>query len=278
MSKTPSSSTLEERLDRMQREIAGHQRRLVSRTRFTGFLAAIVLVALACYFYYGYKMVGELTEPKTLVAQAEQMISTNLPEVRKSLQDEIIRSAPEWAARLSEEVQNSLPDARKQLEDFIVARMDEILESTATMTEEQFRGFLKDNHDLLERGFADLSASPQMAEQTVNEITTALDKQLAGRMQADASQLFDTLLEMNKKISKLHLNKNLNQEQALERRILMLTRRLQLETVEPPGSERSAATLPKKPPLSDVTPVANETSSGDSDEKGSEDGSAEPPQ
>jgi hypothetical protein len=274
MSKTSSSSTLEERLDRMQRELASHQRRLVGRTRFAGFLAAVVLVALSVYFYIGYSGFGEVTQPKNLVALAESQIDDNLPTVRRTVQDYIINESPGWASDLSQQIQASLPTAREELENYIVAQMDVMLEST----EEQFRGFLKDNHDLLEKGFADLSASPQMAEQTVVEITNALDKKLAGRMQADANQLFDTLLEMNKKISKLNLNKNLNQEQALERRILMLTRRLQLESVEPPGSERSAASPPKKPILTDVTPIANESSNGSSDGNEDENGSAEPPQ
>jgi hypothetical protein len=258
---------MEDRLDRMQRELAAHQRRLVGRTRFAGFLAVVVLVALSFYFYIGYSGFGEVTQPKNLVALAEMHIDQSLPELRRSVQDYIIKESPGWAAEVSSRIQESIPIAREGLEDYIVDQMDTILEQTATMTEEQFRGFLKDKHDVLEQGFTDLSASPQMAEQTVNEITNGLDKQLGRRMQEEAGQLFDTIGQMNKKIATLHANKGLNQEQMLERRILMLTRRLQLQNVEPAGSEHPAAkssgTSRRIDTSAEITPVVNASTDGD---------------
>jgi hypothetical protein len=232
MSKSSSSSSLEDRLDTVQRELAAQQRKLVGRTRFTGFVAAIVLVALSGYFYYGYTQLNELTEPAKLVALAENTIVDNLAPARKVLEDEIKSGAPGWAEQLSREVQESLPQARAELEQYIVEQMEMMIDATGALTEEQLRGFFKDNHDILERGIQDLSSSPDMAEQTMQELITALDKQLSKQMHDEALELFATLSLMSEKLARLKGGQGLNAEQQLERQVLMLTRRMQAQTVE----------------------------------------------
>ena len=271
MSKSAPSSSLEDRLDGMQRELAAHQRRLVGRTRFTGFLAAIVLVALAVYFYIGYTGFGEVTEPKTLVALVEVQLDDNLPAVRKTLQDFIIKESPGWAAQISGEVQTSLPEARKQLENYIVEQMDTMLDATNDMTEEHFRGYLKKNRPLLEQGFQELAASPDMAEQTMKDLIASLDKQLSQDMQVHAVDLFETLTTMKRKLVKLKVNKGLNQEQQLERHVLELTRRLQLENVEPGTLEQPAASSPRpRTGVAAEPPPPTDEPAGDGTEPGTE--------
>ncbi|HVC98419.1 MAG TPA: hypothetical protein VND64_32430 [Pirellulales bacterium] len=241
MSKSSLSSSLEDRLDSVQRELAAQQRKLVGRTRFTGFIAAIVLVALSVYFYYGYTQLNELTEAAKLVALAEITIVDNLAPARRILEDEIKSGAPGWADQLSREVQESLPQAREELEKYIVEQMKMMIDATGALTEEQLRGFFKDNHDVLERGLQDLSSSPDMAEQTMQELMAALDKQLSKQMHDEALELFATLSLMSEKLAKLKSGRGLNAEQQLERQVLMLFRRLQTETVEPGIAVRPAS-------------------------------------
>lgn len=241
MSPTTTTTSLDERLDRMQRDLAAQQRQLTRRTRITVLVATALLIVLAGYFYFGYKNFDEVTRPKMVVSVAEDFVNANLPELRKSLQAEIIRSAPGWAEQLSHEVQASMPQAREQLENYIEAQIDLVLNETNVLSQEQFRGFLRENRTALERGFQDLAVSPTMAEQTMKEVVDGLDKQLSRQMQQESADLFETVSMMRKKLELLKKAQNLTNEQQLERRVLMLTRRLQLETVEPTAASPAIA-------------------------------------
>jgi hypothetical protein len=202
-----------------------------------------------------------------------------LPEARKILVETIVRESPGWAEQLSGQLQESLPDARQELENYVVAQMDTLLKESSALTEEQFRGFLIENRATLEKGFEDLSASPEMAEQTMTEVTHQLDSRLSRQMQEDASRMLDTLFEMDRKLVRLSENKNLTREQLLERRILMLTRRLQLETVEPNAPDELASP-PRKPRArltSDVSVPDDEPDQDESNKTPDTDESESPP-
>jgi hypothetical protein len=253
MSKTVSPSPLDQRLERLERRIASQRTHLARRSRFTVLIALILLIVLAGYFYFGYKSFDEVTRPKTLVQVAESIIDRNLPEVRKSLQDEIVRSAPGWAEQLSGEIQSGMPRAREQLENYILDQMDKVLHETNAMSQEQFRTFLKENRPLLEQGFRDLATSPTVAEETMQNVIDALDKQFAKQMQVESSDLFDTVSQMKRKLDRLASAQNLNSEQQLERRMLMLTRRMKSETFE---STSSANQVAGQGAPAAVTPVA----------------------
>jgi hypothetical protein len=252
MSKTVAPASIDQRLERLERRMASQRTRVARRSRVTAFVALILLVVLAGYFYFGYKNFDEVTQPKIVVQVAESFVDQNLPELRKSLQAEIVRSAPGWAEQLSSEIQSGMPKAREQLENYIVDQMDAVLHETNTMSQEQFRTFLKENRPVLEQGFKDLATSPTVAEETMQNVIDALDKQLAKQMQVESSDLFDTVSQMKKKLDRLASAQDLSKEQQLERRVLMLTRRLQLETVQP----QSSAGQVTAQQAAAVTPVA----------------------
>jgi hypothetical protein len=226
--------------------MASQRRQLAWRTRFTAFVALVLLAVLAGYFYFGYRNFDDVTRPELVVQAAETFIDMNLPELRKSLQAEIIRSAPGWAEQLSEQLQTSMPQAREQLENHVVQQMDGILHEANAMSQDQFRTFLQQNRPVLERGFQDLASSPKLAEKTMDEVIDALDQQLSLQMKRESSELFDTVVQMKQKLDLLKNAQNLTNEQQIERRVLMLTRRLQLETVEP-GSAPALAGGPSQP-------------------------------
>jgi hypothetical protein len=263
MSKTVAPTSLDQRLERLERRIASQRTQVARRSGVTAFVAVILLVVLAGYFYFGYKSINEVTQPKMVVQVAESFIDTNLPELRKSLQAEIVRSAPGWAEQLSGEVQSGMPQAREHLENYIVDQMDAVLHETNAMTQEQFRTFLKENRPLLEQGFRDLATSPNVAEETMHNVIDALDKQFAKQMQVESSDLFDTVSQMKKKLDRLAGGQNLNKEQQLERRMLMLTLRMKTETFDATaaaeqvaGQPASAAVIPVSATTDDAETTA----------------------
>jgi hypothetical protein len=247
---------LNERIERLERQLASQRKHLARRTRFTAIVALFLLIVLAGYFYFGYKNFDEVTRPAMIVQVAETFVDANLPELRKSLQAEIIRSAPSWAEQFSGELQAGMPQGRAQLENYIENQMEGMLDQASAFSQDQFRTFLRENRPVLEHGFQDLADSPTLAEETMKQVIDGLDKQLSHQMQLESSQLFETLSMMKKKLALLKTAQNLSNEQQLERRVLMLTRRLQLETVEPTLAGQTERPRAAIVPVADATPSA----------------------
>lgn len=252
MSKTVAPTSLDQRLERLERQIASQRTRIARGSRVTLFIALLLLIALAGWFYFGYTNFHEVTRPQMVVQAAEGFIDTNLPELRKAVEAEIVRSAPGWAEQLSLELQSGMPQAREHLENYIVEQMDAVLHETNSMSQDQFRTFLKENRGVLEQGFKDLASSPTVAEETMQNVIDALDKQFSKQMQVESADLFSTVSMMKKKLDRLATAQNLSNEQQLERRMLMLTRRMKLETF----AESAEAPVAGQTAGSAVTPVS----------------------
>jgi hypothetical protein len=190
------------------------------------------LLVLGGYFVYGYRQISSVMEPDTLVSVAEQWLEEKLPEGRKAVQAEVDRSAPVWAAGLSKQAQSSLPSIREKLEIYVVEQVDLTIDGTADVTEAQFRKYLQENRAALEQGFKDLATSPRLADESLERMEAALNDHLEVDMKLGAKELFASLEQMNSKLQRLKDGRNLTAEEALERQVLMLLRRLQLENVQ----------------------------------------------
>ena len=209
--------------------------------RLTAIVGAGLLLLLGTYFVYGYRQISSVMEPDTLVSVAEQWVEEKLPEGRKTVEAEVNKSAPVWAASLSKQAQSSLPSIRENLEDYVVQQVDQTIDETADVTEAQFRNFLKENRDSLEQGFKDLATSPNLADDSLGRLEAALNSNLEVDMKLGSKELFASLEQMNAKLRRLKEGRELTAEEALERQVLTLLRRLQLENVDDgPLDTRSA--------------------------------------
>jgi hypothetical protein len=235
------SAALRARLDRLHRELAAQARRTNRSTLLTAVVAAVALVALGGYFAYGYTQIEEVTRPEKLVDVAQLLIDENLPTARKAVEDEVVKSAPTWAEGLSKQAVAALPMAREKLRDYATERMDASLDQATLMSEEQFREFLRRNRAELERMFKDLADNPQRADASLGELEKMLEAQLKSNMQATSGELLTALTSCNAKLKRLGAAQGLSREEQIERRVLMLARRLQ--------EERSGTGTAPAPPL-----------------------------
>ncbi len=242
-------AALRTRLDALRDQLA-HERRRTSRTTlFTAAAAVLMLILAAGYFAYGYKLFVEVTEPEKVVDVAEGLIDEKLPEARTALEDQIIKSAPQWADGLSKQAQSSLPDVRARLTDRFCDEAEKATAEAEILSEEHYRKFLRDNKPALERAIDDLSKSPELAEDALQRITLPLETQLAGDMKIDARELCKDIASVRKNLQHLSDGKGLTPEQKVERRVWMLARRLQVEgmneTPESSPAVRAVAVNPK---------------------------------
>ncbi len=233
---TPSpaaASALTERMNKMSQQILQQEAAIHRSSRTTATIGLIALVVLGGYFFYGYKMIAEVLEPKMLVRSATGLIEQQLPVASNSLIAQINNSAPTWAEKVSVEAQGSIPKLRLTLEDYVLTETDKLANQVTTLTEDKFRKAMHDNHDVIEKGFQELATSDKLSEESLKVLVTSLEQELKSDMQAQAEAVLETLRFLSARIQRLSAGRNLDEEERCERRIAMLSRRLKLMEADP---------------------------------------------
>ena len=257
----PAATTaLSDRIHKLTGQISQHESAINRSTRTTGTIGLIALVLMAGYFYYGYVMIGGLLEPKMLVPYAADMLERNLPSAREALVKQISDSAPAWAESVSLKAQEALPELRVKLEDYVLTETDKLAGQVTNLTEEKFRKAMRENREIIDNGFKELASSDKLSEESLAALVKALESELQTDMQAQSEAVLETLRFLSMRAQKLSVGKNLDEEERCERRIAMLSRRLQLTEADPrpitmpefkksePAKEDNAAEKPESKP------------------------------
>jgi hypothetical protein len=231
------ATALEARIDRIRQAMATQQARLARGSMLTASVGAILCVAMAIWFSIGYGMLKDVTTPKKIVSAAETIVIDALPEARKALETQINGSANEWAANISQQIQDNIPAVRGHLEEFIVTKADGAMDEAQVITANRFRTFLTQNSAMMADGFRSLK-KPDEAEKFVQDLQKAVQTEMSGDMREQSEEMLHVVSDLNAKLEKLKSGEKLNGEQALEREILMITKRLQ---------EDNATGAPAKP-------------------------------
>jgi len=266
-------ATLRKQVDRVRDELASERRRMARATVFTVIVALLALCAAGAYFSYGYKLFVEVTEPEKVVDVAEGLIDEKLPEARNTLEEQIIKSAPQWAEGLSKQAQDGLPEMRAKLSDRFIQEAEKATREAEILSEEHFRKYLRDNKPRLEQVLKDLANNPDLAEDSLLQIEVPLEKELGAQMNLDAREVCKDVASVRKNLERLTNEKGLSAEQRVERRVWMLARRLQLEGMGE-SSTRSSAPVTRpaesKPKGTTEGPAKATPTKGTSGDKGKE--------
>jgi hypothetical protein len=236
---------LQEQLKQLHKTLSAERQRAQWSARITAFVGTVCLLAITCYFAYGYHRFRQVTEPENIVDVAQTLVDDNLPKARAALEKEVIKSAPEWAEGLSRKAQDSMPEARKKVQQYFVEETERTLDEVAVLSEKQFREFLRKNKPTLEKKYKELAESPELAEKSLQELELPLDEAFQTEMRTLAARASRDLTSANQNLIRLKERKNLTQEQEIERQVWMIVRRLQLEYVD----DTPRAGLASKPPL-----------------------------
>ena len=225
------ATALEARIDRIRQTMATQQARLARGSMLTASIGAVLCVAMAIWFSIGYGMLRDMTTPKKIVAAAEAVVMESLPEYRKQLESYINDSADDWALAASRQIQDNIPEVRSKLEDFIVAKADEAIDKAQVMTADRFRTFVTQNSATIADGFRSLK-KPDEAEVFVQDLHKAVQSEMSGDMREQSEEMLHMVFDLNAKLEKLKSGEKLNGEQALEREILMIAKRLQEDNAD----------------------------------------------
>jgi hypothetical protein len=239
---------LELRLEKTRAQVAKHAsgiRRAAWLTLLIGFL---LLGLLSAYFYYGYTQFADITEPERIAGFVQTQVDDNLPTMRKSVEDEIAKSAPVMAEKVSTQIRENIPTARRKLEEYIIDQMKNTLAQGSAQTSDKIASFLRTNKDALRADAKELAKSPALAESSIAALEKAVENEIGGDLKGQSKELLAALNSTNDVVQKLAKGNNLNKTEMIERRVLQIARRLQLEQVNPSEATRLS------PPAAQPTP------------------------
>ena len=231
---TPSmpAATLFDRMTQLTQQISRHESAISRSSRFTNIIGAIALVALSIYFYFGYTMIAGVLEPEMLVPYGARMLEDRLPEARKALVKQIADSAPAWAKEASLQARKEIPSLRGKLESYVLSNTDQVLDKVSTLTEDQFRKALRDNRELVESGFKELSSNDKLSDATLTAMVNALEQELKSDMKSQAKDVLETLQYLSERVQRLSAGKSLDEQERYMRQILMIARRMRDTTAD----------------------------------------------
>ncbi len=243
----PAPTDLCRRLEKVRQELALQRRSAARSATLTGFFGVLALVALSICIRVGYTKIEEYTTTTSLADFARVTVEDYAPRAREMLEQEVARSAPAWSASFGRWILDGAPSTREALEDRIMARLDPAIAGARIIDDQQFTRFLRENRPVVERAFKELAARDTLAEDARKDLDEALDQRFGGALRANSAEALESLRALNAKLARLQEGKNLTREEQLERRLVSLLRRLQLERdVSPAGAARSSdATQPR---------------------------------
>jgi hypothetical protein len=222
-----------DRISAAFRALADSRTSLERGTTITGFVGVVIIVALGGWLAYGYITVKPLLEPKGLVAYADTMLMENLTPARVALEREIKKEAPTWAKDSSTRLLEAIPKAREWAEDAILARLDETIEHGRSITRDSLRTFVRDNRKSLQEAFTDLAKNPKQAEKALADMQSLFERNFGKSMKDDSEELLATFRHVNLRLERLTSQRRLTDEESVERQILRIARRLQMQQADP---------------------------------------------
>jgi len=223
---------LDSRIDELEANISKIQAKIRTSAKLTLVVGLLAMGGMSYYFYHGYTTIKSIIDPNELTDAAIGLAEANLPTLRKNVEEQIETSAPDWAAALSDQALKSVPTVREKLEGYVVDQTEDAMGQVQVMTTTQFRKILKENRDILQEGFTSLASEDQLPDEVFEQLEAALEKELKSDMQESAGTVLETLTMLNGRLQRLHKGVNLNEEEKLERQILMRAKRLQLQEAD----------------------------------------------
>ena len=227
---TPTSS--ETKLKNVEQSLAGISKSMKRSATVTTVVGLILIAAMIAYFVIGQREIAYLVDPGNLVTTAGDLAETSLPEIRASIEQEVAKSAPDWAAAASDQAIGAAPTIREALEDYVLDQTEAVIADKSELAEEEFRRILRENRVDFERTLNELADGEEYSEETLTIFLDAVNRELGQDMESQAQDVFGTLVALNEKARKLSSGVDLNAEERLERETLMLIRRLELQEAD----------------------------------------------
>jgi len=246
--KTPEAESPEsmlERLDALHTEFAKRAWWTNFGNMTTVIVGGLLVLLLLGYFTFGYVQIKDLTDSKMLYALVEQNlrntrmpgsnrgVPTTLSQARRYLENEIEKTSTRLAGQMSQQLLDRGPQIREQIETYALMQAKGMLDQGTEMTAQKFRDIIKANRPLLQACIDDLSENDELAEERIAELVAAMEAEMGADLKSQADEVLKAARIANGRLEALSRGENLNQEHKLERQLVMILHRMQLERENP---------------------------------------------
>ena len=235
MSKDDNNDNNEQRIDKLTKEIARKRGKTNFGSTATLVIGLLAMGLLTAYFLYGYMEFQWVTQPENLVNYGKDEFDRNLVKVRAMAEEEIKKSAPDWAREISEEVVNNMPTAREQIEETLKSMLDEQLEEGQKITAAKFQQIVQDNRKDFAEAIESMT-SEGGSEEFAEKVVPILEREVSVDMRYSAVQALGIFSDVNSRLEKLATGEGLNEIEQQMRYVLGLVKRLQAEQEQTSGS------------------------------------------
>ena len=223
-----STNSLPERAAAVGRQLRSLRRRFRAGSWITLIVGGLLLLLVAGYFTYGYCELASLRDPELIVSLVGDTVDQQIPLLRSRLENEVKTNAPAWAEQASQQVIAGIPPLRQSLEQLALQKSDELIAKMDMVGEQQFRRIIDTNRATMRRAIQQLKDDDKVGEDVLLTLQQALEKELQIDAKSQAGALLIMVSDLNGNMKRLRANQGLTHEQQMERRVLMLARRLQM--------------------------------------------------
>ncbi|MGN6546250.1 MAG: hypothetical protein ACTHK7_14445 [Aureliella sp.] len=187
-------------------------------------LLALEIIGLCGYAFYVAK---REMEPERLARRAEAALSENYDSIRSEVLQQVRHQAPVVAKQMSNRLLDETPNARRDLEEFTVRHLEQGFDNAFELSADEFRQWLRANHDAIEDAFEQIEQAPEDARLLVMDTEASLEEQLGLDLRDQAKLTLELYRVINEKLERLSQpSAELSEQERLERRVVRLLRAL----------------------------------------------------
>lgn len=188
-------------------------------------LVLVLICELVGLSLHGWNIVARESQPDRLTRRAEAMLVANYPELKEQWLSGTRELAPQAAQQFSQRLLRSTTSARIELEELSLKHLEEGLDSAVELSADEFRQWLRDNHDAIEDAFLQIEQAPEDARLLVLDTEASLEEQLGLDLRDQAKLALEVYRTLNNKLERLaDPNSDLSRQEQLERRTIRLIR------------------------------------------------------
>ena len=189
-------------------------------------LLTLEILGLSAYATWFFRREAQ---PEQLARRAEAALVKNYPALRAELLQQTSRSAPLLAEEMSYELLDTSLSARSELEAFTVQQLERGLDNAVELSADEFRQWLRTNHETIEDAFVQIQQAPTDARLLMLDTEASLEEQLGLDLRDQAKLALEVYRLFNDKLARLaEPEAQLTSQERLERRMIRLLRALAL--------------------------------------------------
>lgn len=194
-------------------------------------LSTVLVVVLVCQCValsvHTWWIVERELQPPHLIKRLEKAVIASYPELKTTWLQETKERAPRVAQQWSHQIMARAPQARERLEAITRSRMEVGIDNAVEFSAEEFRQWLRDNHDAIEDVFQQVEQAPHDTRLLVLDTEASLEEQLGLDLRDQARLTLDLYRLLNDKLEQLtRPQSKLTHQEQLERRALRIVRAL----------------------------------------------------